>query len=118
MKKILLIDDDIDILNVVKLLLSYNHYKVKAISKWQIITETIKEFTPDLILLDIDLGGADGSEICRNLKRSEGIKDVPIILISAHNMPVNYLKRCKAEAFIAKPFEVPDLLETIKNNLN
>jgi DNA-binding response OmpR family regulator len=118
MKKILLLDDDIDILNVVKLVLSYNHYIVKAISKWQNVQSAIKEFIPDLIMLDIDLGGADGSEICKKIKHSKKTQHVPVILISAHNLPDEYLKSCKAQGFVNKPFELPDLLETVRHNLN
>ena len=118
MKKILVVDDDPEVLNVVKLLLSYNNYAVKAIRKWQVITQTIQQFKPDIILLDIDLGGADGSEICKQLKKSEETKDVPVILISAYSMPDAYFKRCNAQGFIGKPFEISSLLETIKDHLN
>ena len=118
MKRILLLDDDIDILNVVKLLLSYYNYKVKTISDWQTVKTSIDVFTPDLIMLDIDLSGADGSEICKSLKLSKATKHIPVILISAHRIPEQYLKQCKAQGFVGKPFEIPDLLEVISHNLN
>ena len=68
MKKILVVDNDPDMLNLVDLMLTHNHFIVKTTSKWQEILKTIKTFIPDLLLLDIDLGGADGGEICKKLK--------------------------------------------------
>lgn len=118
MKKILVVDNDTDILSVIKLLLAYNNYKVKTISKWEAVSKTIEEFSPDLILLDVDLGGADGGLICQNLKKSRATCQVPVVLISAHYMPSEYLKSCHAKAYISKPFEAPNLLEIVKNNLN
>lgn len=118
MKKILLLDDDIDILNVIKLVLSYKRYEVKAISKWQNVQAILKEFSPDLIMLDIDLGGADGGEICKKIKLSKKNQHIPVILISAHHLPEKYLKSVKAQGFVSKPFEMQDLLNIVKHNLN
>ncbi len=118
MKKILVIDNDIDVLHVVKLVLSYHDFVVKTTNKWQIILKTIKTFIPDLILMDIDLDGADGSEICKKLKKSEETKQIPVILFSCHQMPETYLKACEAQGFLAKPFEPAYLLKMIRHNLN
>ncbi|MBA2561688.1 MAG: response regulator [Chitinophagaceae bacterium] len=119
MKKILVVDNDIDILNVVKLMLTYHDYVVKTTSKWQNISQTIKTFIPDLILLDIDLDGADGGDICKKIKQSTEIpQQLPVILFSCHYMPEEYLKACDAQGFLAKPFETSYLLKLIKHNLN
>ena len=80
MNKVLIVDDDIDILTVVEMLLSMNNYTVKAISKWQDITSSIKSFSPDLILLDVALSGADGRDICKQLKQSNETQHIPVIL--------------------------------------
>ncbi|MEP6595980.1 MAG: response regulator [Ginsengibacter sp.] len=117
MNKILVVDDDKEILNVIKVLLTANQYVVKTIRKWQSILNTIKTFMPDLILLDIDLRGADGGDICRKLKHSKKTQQVPVILFSAL-MPEEYLKESNAQGFLPKPFEQSDLLTIIRHNLN
>ena len=118
MKKILVVDDDMDILNVVKLLLTYHQFVVKTTWRWEVILKTVKTFTPDLILLDIDLSGADGGDICKKLKQSKETSGVPVILFSCHLLSKNYVKGCDAQGFLAKPFEISKLLEIIRHHLN
>ena len=116
MKKILVVDDDADILNVVDVVLTRNDFIVKTTSKWQIISKIIKAFIPDLILLDIDLRGADGGDLCIELKKSKVTQHLPVILFSGL-MPEDYLKACNAQGYLNKPFESSDLLEIIRHNL-
>ena len=117
MNKILVLDDDIDILTVVQLLLSMHNYIVKAISKWQEVTSSIISFSPDLILLDVALSGADGRDICRKIKQSNETQHIPIILFSAHYDLASDTRGCMANGFVAKPFETSYLLETIRKNI-
>ena len=117
MKRILVIDDEVSILRVLEIILSSNNYVVEAISKWQYLPYSIQYFKPDLILLDVFLGGADGREICQQLKNSKETAHIPIIIFSAQNFKDD-LSDCKPDAFIAKPFDSSVLLETIKKNLN
>ena len=117
MKKVLIVDDDIDILTVVQILLSMHNYNVQAIPKWQDITNTIKSFTPDLILLDVALSGADGRVICKQLKQSNETQHIPVILFSAHYDLANNIQDCMADGLVTKPFETSYLLETIRKNI-
>ena len=118
MKKILVVDDDPDILDVVSTLLkNHHHFDVQTTTKWKNVFDLTSTYKPDLILLDITLGGADGREICRQLKDSTLSKNIPVILFSAnYNMGGN-LKGCRADAFIQKPFEFSNLVDTIKLHL-
>ncbi len=118
MKKILVVDDDADILDVVELVLTHHDFVVKTTSRWQMILDTIQTFSPDLILLDVDLGGADGGDLCKKLKQLKESQQVPVILFSIHNKPEEYLKTCDAQGFLAKPFASTNLLEIIRHNLN
>jgi DNA-binding response OmpR family regulator len=117
MKKILVVDDDIDILTVVNMVLSFNKFSVMATPRWQDIEPLIKTFCPDLILLDVSLSGADGRDICEKLKNAEKTKNIPIILFSAHYNLINDTRGCKPDGLITKPFEVPYLIETIRKNI-
>ncbi|MEO8412896.1 MAG: response regulator [Ginsengibacter sp.] len=113
MSKILIADDDMDILTVVKLILSMNHYYVHTVSDWREIPGEIERFSPDLLLLDVWLGGADGRDICKNLKESERTQDLPIVLFSANTDFKNDIRGCNADGFISKPFETTHLIKTI-----
>jgi DNA-binding response OmpR family regulator len=117
MSKILVVDDDHDILTVVEIVLNMNNFTVRAISKWENIANAIKSFSPDLILLDVALNGADGREICKKLKKSNETGHIPVILFSAHYDLVNNFQECMANGLITKPFETSHLLETIRKNI-
>ena len=117
MKKILVVDDDNDILMLVQMVLSMNSFTVEAISKWEDIDDRITNFSPGLILLDVSLSGADGRDICKKLKSQEETKHIPIVLFSAHADVANSFKECNAQAFIAKPFELSHFIETLDSNL-
>lgn len=117
MNKILIVDDDIDILAVVKMLLIMNHYQVHTISNWRNISGEIEDFSPDLLLLDVSLGGADGRDICKKLKNSKKTKNIPIVLFSANTNFKTDMRGCKADAFITKPFESSYLIKTIKDQI-
>jgi two-component system response regulator VicR len=114
MDKILVVDDDFDILTLVKMSLSLNGFSVQATPRWEDVDHTIHEFWPDLILLDVSLAGADGREICRKIKSTEETKHIPVILFSANAEMAKSVQNCNAQAFIAKPYELSNLLSTIK----
>ena len=117
MKKILVVDDDVDALTVLDLVLTHHNFIVKTTRKWQSVSKDIESFKPDLILLDIDLGGADGGDIFKKLKQSKETQQVPVILCSVI-MPEDYLTACNAQGFLNKPLETSNLLEIIRHSLN
>jgi DNA-binding response OmpR family regulator len=118
MKKILVVDDDIDILTLVKMTLTLNGFETEVLSRWEGVDQTIAKFRPDLILLDVSLGGADGREICRRLKSQEDTQHIPVILFSANIEMEKSLENCNAQAFISKPYDLNYFLQTIKSNIN
>jgi DNA-binding response OmpR family regulator len=118
MQKILVLDDDIDILTLMQMTLTMHDFTVEAISRWQDIEERIKTFKPDLILLDVSLNGADGRYICKKIKQSEQTQQIPVILFSANAEMGNNIKDFNAQAFIAKPYELSHLLKTINSFVN
>ncbi|MDB5224166.1 MAG: response regulator [Chitinophagaceae bacterium] len=117
MKRILIVDDDIDILTVVQLVLDANGFEVAAISKWQQIYTQIDTFKPDLILLDVSLGTQDGRNICKQIKSGNETKHISVILFSANHNVENNLSECMADSFISKPFDINNLIEGINNQL-
>ncbi len=113
MKRVLVIDDDVDILTVVQLVLITEGFMVQAHSKWQEIFPKVKTFQPSLILLDVSLGTADGRNLAKILKSDESTKHIPIILLSAKYNGKENLVECEADDFIAKPFDLHFLVKKV-----
>lgn len=117
MKKILIADDDVDILTLMEAMLSIHQFEVQTVSRWQNINSSVAQFEPDLILLDVSLGGADGRDICKAIKEAEATQHIPLILFSANAEMGKNIEQYHAQAFIAKPFQLSNLLKTIGTHL-
>ena len=117
MTKVLVADDDPAILEVVVLILDHHGFKVKSIIKGKDIFEQVKSFNPDVILLDVNLSGEDGLEICKKLKSIEsGWHHIPVILFSAiHDLKDKHLE-CAADDFLSKPFNNDQLIRKIRKH--
>ncbi|TFF37104.1 response regulator [Mucilaginibacter psychrotolerans] len=117
-KKILVLDDDDDILDVVAYLLTENGYEVKTLNCGDTVFNHIKDFTPDLILMDVMLADMDGRTICREIKENHLTNLLPVILISGtHDLAAVLNLPGAPNDFIAKPFDVDQLLDAIKRQL-
>lgn len=111
MAKILVIDDDKDLLEVLKSLLTKKGFEVEVDENWDEGFSKIEKFQPQLILLDVFLSGVDGLDICRQLKSRPQTCDIPIIIFSAFpRMTEPVIYDYGADDFIAKPFEVNELI--------
>jgi two-component system phosphate regulon response regulator PhoB len=118
MRRILAVDDDRDILDVLQYILEDSGYEVETLSDGQFLFEKINAHMPDLILLDIMLGSLDGRDLCKAVKATDATHDIPVILISAsHNVAGSMNQKGAPDAFIAKPFDIDDLLTAIKGQL-
>ncbi len=117
MAKVLVVDDDKDILEVVHLLLTRQNYIVQITNNPEQISEVITTFKPDVILLDVNIGQHDGREICKQLKADTNIKHIPVILFSALPGLHKSYPECEASDFIAKPFDALELVEKVEKHL-
>ena len=117
MKRILVVDDDTNILTVVQLVLETNGFKVATIFNWQQIYTQVDTFKHDLILLDVSLGTQDGRNICKKLKTDDSTKHIPVILFSANHNIEKSISECFADSFISKPFDINDLVEGLNKHL-
>lgn len=115
MSRILIVDDNNDILWVVEIILKRYGFDVISTLKGEEVLSKTMEFRPDLILLDVFLSGVDGIDVCNNLKADPRTKDIPVIMISAHTNFKEIQKFCKADDFIAKPFDANELVRKIKH---
>lgn len=117
MRRILAVDDDKDILDVIQYILEDSGYEVDALSDGNLLFEKIKAQTPDLILLDVMLGNLDGRELCRAVKTSAETRDIPVVMISASHAAGSLDQKGAPDAFIAKPFDIDDLLGVVKGHV-
>jgi len=117
-KRILVVDDDPGILEMLGEVLSYYGYKVSTLSRGDKIFDHINEFHPDLILMDIMLAGMDGRTICRDIKSVGNNGNIPIILISASENEAGWLNKEGApNDFLPKPFDLDFLVQKIEHQL-
>jgi len=118
MLRILIIDDDVDLLFLGSSLLKQRGFEVCSLSRADEAFATVHSFKPHLILLDVKLGEKDGRDICLKLKRDPETHFIKIILYSAFpETSVEYTKY-GADDFIVKPYEFSHLVERIRHHLD
>ncbi len=117
-KRILIVEDDLDILEIIEIVLREDNYEVAKSTTGKDIVELINNFEPSLILMDIRLGELDGRQICRELKNGVLCINIPIILMSAHVVSTDIKNEVCAADFISKPFDIDDLLARVKRLAN
>jgi CheY-like chemotaxis protein len=110
MTRILIVDDNPDVLQVMQLIFTSRNFEVATTTKAEETIDMVNTFSPALIFLDINLGAVDGRDISRQLKTTEETKHIPIILFSANMFKDSMLHESLADDFVAKPFDVTDLL--------
>jgi len=112
-KRVLVVDDDINTVELVKLYLNRDGYKVITANEGNEALRTARDSHPDLIVLDLMLPGIDGLEICRTL-RSES--DVPIIMLTAKTTEEDRLTGLQlgADDYVTKPFSPRELAARVR----
>jgi DNA-binding response OmpR family regulator len=117
MQKILVVDDDKDLLEMVEMTLSRLGYQITTLAKGSGFFKVVESIRPDIILLDIFLGDADGRTLCHKMKLQPAYENIPVILYSAGYVSLSTIEHSKADEFMIKPFEIKQLLEKIKKLL-
>lgn len=113
MKKVLIIDDDDSILEALQIAVEMGGYEVKSTSSADSIIKLCEKFKPDLIISDLLLSGVDGRQLIQELQGQTSTKKIPIILLSAHPEGNKIAQTYNVTAFLAKPFEISELLSLI-----
>lgn len=117
MSKILILDDSIDLLEILKYFLEQKEYEVEIVNRQEDLLPTIKSFSPDLIIIDVWLQGDDGREICKELRNNVETKYLCILLFSASAKNLKNFKECGANGFIEKPFGLNEIVTKIEATL-
>ena len=113
MKKILFVDDDVDLLAAIKIRLRQKGFEVAVTTSCNEGLEILRTFNPDLILLDVNVGDEDGRLMCRQIKEQAEYEHIPVILVSANVEAQKTYRDYRADNFISKPFDFSGLFDTL-----
>ncbi|MCY1520393.1 Response regulator MprA [compost metagenome] len=114
-KKILVVDDDEEVLETIQLILEIGGYDVEALNDAATVFESISSFNPDLILLDVVLGKIDGRVVCSQIKSHPYYRHIPILMMSGLYTPEEIESMsCAPNDFMSKPFKMEVLLKKIE----
>jgi DNA-binding response OmpR family regulator len=113
MPKIIIIEDDNDILDVMTYILTEEGYEVIASPNSTPLSQ-LDRLQPFLILMDNRLIEGTGTELCFKLKNDPATAHFPVAIISAHNNLEEIAKESRADAFLKKPFDIDELLALVK----
>ena len=114
MYKIIVVDDDKDILQVLEVILKRDAINMIGLTDTKKLDEHLAD-KPCMILLDVHIMGEDGFEVCKRLKTDPKTKDIPVIMFSAasaESVKVKYM----ADDYVEKPFDINHLVSVIKKH--
>ena len=109
MKKLLIVDDDKDLLEMVEMALTEQGFNVHTSTEGSSFFSQVENFKPDIVLLDVFLKDADGRELCYQLKTDPAYNNIPVALYSAGHMSNSTIINSGANTFITKPFDIRQL---------
>jgi two-component system phosphate regulon response regulator PhoB len=115
-EKILVVDDEKDILDLVEYNLKQNGYKVSCVATGEEVLDAADSFKPDLILLDLMLPGVDGFDVCKDLKSQPETKEIPVIMLTAKSEDIDVVTGSEigADDYITKPFSPQVLVARVR----
>ncbi len=118
--KVLLVDDDLQILRSLRVYLELENYCVETASDGREALEKIYQNKPEILVLDIMMPEMDGFEVLEKIKSDEIFKDVPVIMLTAKGQDVDVVKGYEmgASSYMTKPFNLNELVENIELVLN
>jgi two-component system alkaline phosphatase synthesis response regulator PhoP len=116
MKKILVIEDEIDLVKLLKYNLEKEGYKVAFTTNGALALAEVRREMPDMIILDLMLPGVDGLEVCRQLRRNDSFARVPILIISAKSEETDRVIGLEigADDYVTKPFGMREVVARVR----
>ena len=112
MQRILIVEDDEKLQSELEIFLNHNGYEAESLKEFDDTIKDILDIAPDLVLLDINLPGADGEYVCKEIRK---VSNVPIIIITSRDSEIDELLSINygADHYITKPFNIQILLAKI-----
>lgn len=121
MARILVVDDEEDMANVIRLVLEADTHEIRVELAPEMAVETATEFQPELVLTDLVMPGMDGHQVFRALRKVPGLEKVPFVFLTSRNKPIDLmvgLHVMGAADYITKPFDRPDLVRRVRKLLD
>jgi len=115
--KILVVDDNKDICMLIESILLADGYDIESCCNPAEYKEKLAKSKPELIITDMLMSGFDGRTLTKDLKRNAKTADIKVMLMSAHPDAMQICDEIGADAFLAKPFEIDDLVEKVQTLL-
>lgn len=115
-KKILVVDDEIDLVDTLALRLEAEGYEVLKALDGKEGYEKAQANKPDIVILDLRMPRMDGFQVCRLIKFDETLKDIKVLILTAHNSD-SARRSCQAvgaDVLLSKPYDYVELLKTVK----
>jgi DNA-binding response OmpR family regulator len=107
------VDDTRDILDALVIIMTMQGHEVKGVSTKAELFKELAIKKPDVLLLDVFLSYADGRDICKEIKSTQGYESISIVLISASPRLLDNFEECKADAILEKPFDLSHLVKLV-----
>lgn len=117
-KKILLFDDDKDILMVCKIILERKQYQVETRERCDNVIQDLESSQPDLVLMDLWIPEIGGDNAVLKLRANKDYKKLPVIVFSANPDIEEVTQRINANGYLKKPFDIHELVSVIEKHLN
>src|SRR6266576_661094 len=114
-KRILVLDDNQDLLDIVHETLTYEDFEVQSTSQSDAVISLAEVFIPDLVILDYRVNGVNGGEMCMQIKSHPRFKNTPVIIYSAYINHDSELLAYGCDAIINKPFDLTELVEKVNS---
>jgi two-component system alkaline phosphatase synthesis response regulator PhoP len=114
MKRILIIEDEQDIVDIATMILEDEGYEVFSLSEFGNFKDQVQDSHADLVLLDLNLQGYHGRDICKYIKDTDNLKQTSVVLMSANRDIAAIKDEAGADGYISKPFDLVDFISTIK----
>src|SRR5690348_4041498 len=116
-KKILVVDDELGIRNLVRAVLEDEGYEVSVASGGRQAVDAAAEQEPDLVILDVMMPDVTGEEVIQQMDAQDELRSTPVVLMSAAVMPPTELETERETVFLAKPFEIEQLVHIVNDLL-
>lgn len=119
-KKVLIADDEPNIVTSLEFLLEHNGYDVRVAHDGQEVLDQLPEYQPDLILLDVMMPVRNGFEICQTIRANPEWQGMKIVMLTAKGRDIEATKGLAlgADAYVTKPFSTKELVERVKELLD
>ncbi|MGA9649163.1 response regulator transcription factor [Pedobacter sp.] len=116
-KNILVVEDNNDIREIIGLLLSEQPYIVHLCEDGESFRKKIFDHRPDMVILDVMLPDANGIDLCCEVKSDYRTGHIPVLMMSAHSSLGEIRKKCEADDFISKPFDIDRFMDKVSHLL-